>query len=122
MLRQLIKTLIIKRRHHLGIYRLAVTVFHAECPLFLLTWCQTITEGRPLHTEFLIWQRTENLCRMGIALAILHPSKGQQQTVAIVLLVVEFQVQQLIVTVYGSTLNHLIASEDAIDDMHVSIR
>ena len=88
MLGQLIKTLVVKRRHHLGIYRLAVTVFHAECPLLLLTWCQTITEGRPLHTEFLIWQRTENLCHMGIALAILHPGESQQQTVAIVLLIV----------------------------------
>ena len=58
---------------------------------------------------------------MGMTHAILHPGEGQQQTIAIILFVVEFQIQQLVVTVYGATLDNLVASEDTIDDMYIRI-
>ena len=48
MLSQLIQTLIVECGHQVGIYWVAFGVLNGQCPLFLLSWCQTIAEGCPL--------------------------------------------------------------------------
>ena len=58
---------------------------------------------------------------MSVAFAILHPGESQQQTIAIRLFIGEFQVQELIASVDRSTLDQLIAREDAVHDMHILV-
>ncbi len=118
---QHIEALIVERRHQLGIDGVAFAVFHRQCPLLLLTWFQAVAEGGPRQREVLVWQRAMDLCRVGVALAVLHPGEGQQQAVVIRLIVSELQVQELVVPIHSTTLDHLIAGEDTIDDMHILI-
>ena len=56
---------------------------------------------------------------MGIALAILHPGKAEQQTVLVRILVGELAVDQLVAAVDRATLNDLLTGKETIDDMHV---
>ena len=118
---QHIEALIVERRHQLGIDGIAFAVFHRQCPLLLLTWFHAVTEGGPSQREVLVWQGALDLCQVGVALAVLHPGEGQQQAVVIRLIVGELQVQKLVVPVDSTTLDHLIAGEDTIDDMHILI-
>ena len=119
---QLIETLVVERRHQLGINRLALRIEYRQCPLFLLTGFQAITEGGPLQFQFLVRQGPLDLGGMGIALAILHPGKGEQQTVFVVVLIDKLTVDQLVVSVNSPTLKHFLTSKDTIDDMHVGSR
>ena len=114
-----IETLIIERSHQLGIDRLAFWIAHRESPLLLLSWFQTIAEGGPFQGQMLIRQGTADTGDMRIALAILHPCEVEQQSVAIALFVGNLQVQQLVALIYCTSLDHLITSEDAIDDVDI---
>ena len=116
---QLIQALVIERRHQLGVSRLTLWIEDGECPFLLLTRCQTIAEGGPLQFQFLVRQRSFNLGGMGIALAILHPGKAEQQTVLVRILVGELAVDQLVAAVDRATLNDLLTGKETIDDMHV---
>ena len=119
---QLIETLVIERRHQLGVSRLSLRIEYGECPLLLLTGCQTVAEGGPLQFHFLVGQRSFDLGGMGIALALLHPCKGEQQTVLILILISELAVDQLVASVDRPALNDLLTGKYAIDDMHVGGR
>ena len=114
-----IETLVIERGHQLGIDRLAFWIAHRESPLLLLSWFQTIAEGGPFQGQMLIRQGTANTGDMRIALAILHPCEIEQQSVAIALFIGNLQVQQLVALIYCTSLDHLITSEDAIDDVDI---
>ena len=48
MLSQLIQTLVVECGHQVSIHWIAFGVLNGQCPLFLLSWCQTIAEGSPL--------------------------------------------------------------------------
>ena len=119
---QLVETLVIERRHQLGVSRLTLRIEYGECPLLLLTGCQTVAEGGPLQFQFLVGQRSFDMGGMGIALALLHPGKGKQQTVLVVILIGKLTVDQLVVAVDRSALNDLLTGKEAIDDMHVGGR
>ena len=119
---QLVETLVIERRHQLGVSRLALRIEYGECPFLLLSGCQTVAEGGPLQFQFLVGQRSFDLGGMGIALALLHPGKGEQQTVLVVILIGKLTVDQLVVAVDRSALNDLLTGKEAIDDMHVGGR
>ena len=116
---QLVEALVIERRHQLGINGLSLRIEYGQCPLFLLTGFQAITEGSPLQFQFLVGQRSFDLGGMRIAFALLHPGKGEQQTVLVVILISELAVDQLVAPVDRTTLNDLLTGKDAIDDMHV---
>ena len=58
---------------------------------------------------------------MGVAVAVLHPCEGKQQTVAVFFLIFQFEVHQLVALVNGSTLNDFVTGKDAIYDMYVSV-
>ena len=119
---QLVETLVIERRHQLGVSRLTLRIEYGERPLLLLSGCQTVAEGGPLQFQFLVGQRSFDMGGMGIALALLHPGKGKQQTVLVVILIGKLTVDQLIVAVDRSALNDLLTGKEAIDDMHVGGR
>ena len=118
---QHVEALIVERCHELSIDGFALAVFHRQCPLFLLPRLQPVTEGSPCQREVLVRQRALNLCRVSVAFAILHPGESQQQTIAIRLFIGEFLVQELIAPVDRSTLDQLIAREDAVHDMHILV-
>ena len=119
---QLVEALVIERRHQLGINGLSLRIEYGQCPLFLLTGFQAITEGGPLQFQFLVGQRPFDLGGMRIAFALLHPGKGEQQTVLVIILISELAVDQLVAPVDRPTLNDLLTGIDAIDDMHVGGR
>ena len=114
-----IETLIIESCHQLGVDGLTLCIAHRKGPLLLLSWFQTVAEGAPFQSEMLIRQGTTDGGRMGIALAVLHPGKVEQQPIAVTLLVGDLQVQQLIALVSGASLNQTIISEDTVDHMDV---
>ena len=77
---QLIETLVVERRHQLGISRLTLRIEYGECPLLLLTRCQTIAEGGPLQFQFLVGQGPLDLGGMRVALALLHPGDAREDS------------------------------------------
>ena len=56
-----------------------------------------------------------------VALAVLDPGIGQQQSVAVFLLVGELTIQQTGIELHRSALQHLVAGIDAIDDVQVGV-
>ena len=122
MTRNLIETLVIERRHQLCIGRRAVGFLHRQRPFLLLARCQAVTEGLPLQLQLFVGQWPQNLRLVGIELTLLHPGEGEQQTVAIFRFVCQFAVNELIRTVDGTTLDNAVATDDAVDDMHVLSR
>ena len=118
---QHIKALVIERRHQLGIGRLAVRAIHGEYPLLLLSWLQTITEGCPFQLQLLIGQGALNMRLVRIAMPVLHPGEGQQQAVAVFLLVGDLHVQQAVALIAGASLNDLVTCEDTIDNVYILI-
>ena len=122
MLAELVETLVIKCGHQLGIDRLAISILYRQRPLFLLSWFQTITEGGPLQTQFLVRQRPLDLRHMGVALVLLHPGEGHHYTMTIFFFVYQFPIQESIALIHGPTLQQLVTREKAIDNMHILIR
>ncbi len=118
---QHVEALVVERCHQLGISRTPLGILHTQGPLFLLAGEQTITEGGPLQTEFLVRQRTLDLCLVGIALAVLHPGKGEQQSIAVFLLVSHVEFHKLVAPVEGPTFQDLIACEDTIENMDIVV-
>ena len=118
---ELVERLVVHGGHELCVSRCAVRVGHGEPPLLLLTRRQSVAEGLPLQGQLLVGQRALNGSLVGIELTVLHPGKGEQQAVAILLLVGELTVPEGIALVEGPPLNDFIAGKDAIDGVHVSI-
>ena len=48
VLNQLVQTLIVQCGHQVSIHWVAIGILNGQCPLFFLSWCQTIAEGSPL--------------------------------------------------------------------------
>ena len=59
---------------------------------------------------------------MGVALLVLHPGEGQQQTISVCFLVSGLQVKELVALIHSTALDKFITCKDAIDDVHVLIR
>ena len=122
VLNQLVQTLIVQCAHQVSIHWVAIGILNGQCPLFFLSWCQTIAEGGPLQRQFLIGHRALYLGGMGITLAILYPSKGKQQAVFVLILIGKLAVYQLVTLIHTTLLYQLKAREDTIEDMHILIR
>ena len=122
MPRQLFKALVVERSHQLTVHRPPLTVLHRQRPFLLLSRSQAVAERRPRHPQFLVRQRTLHLSRMRVALAVLHPGKSQQQTIAVCLLISQFKVQELVASVNGPAPDHLIVGKHAVHDMHIPVR
>ena len=116
---QLIQALVIERSHELCIDRTAFGILHHERPLLLLTRGETIAEGGPLQLKLLLGQGPFDLCLMGIAMSLLHPSEGVQQAVAIFLFIGGLDIQQLMALIDEALLDDLFSSKDTIYDMHI---
>ena len=117
----LVEALVVERGHQLGIDRLAIGILDGECPFFLLTRCQSVTEGGPLQLQTLVGQGTADSSRVGIAKAVLHPRKGEQQAVFIILIILQLEVKQSVALVDSPLLDQFLAGKEAVDDMHISI-
>ena len=56
---------------------------------------------------------------MGVALALLHPGIGEQQTVLVSFFISQLEIDQLVASVDGTALNDFLTGKDAIDDMDI---
>ena len=92
----LIEALVVERSHQLGIDRLTGSITDRERPFLLLSWFQTVAERSPLQFQLFVGQRTSYLGSMRVAVLILHPGKGQHQTVLIGFLVSQLEVEQTV--------------------------
>ena len=108
MLLQLIETLVKHRSHEDSIHRFAVFLYR-KSPFFLLSGGKKIAEGGPLKVEFLVRQWSLYFCGMGIAFAILNPSETHHDTIAVGFLVGYLTIQELVSSVYGTSLDEIIA-------------
>ena len=90
---QLIKALVIHRRHQRRINGFAVLQY-GKRPFLLLTWCQSVAEGLPLQTQVFVRQGAFNTAVVNIAFALLHPSESQVDTIAPLLFISEFAIEQ----------------------------
>ena len=122
MFYQLIQTLVVECGHQVGIHGLAVGILDGQRPLFLLSWRQTVAEGGPLQLQFLVGHGALNLGDVGVALAVLHPCIGHQQTVFVFFFIGKLAVYQLVAALHSALLYQLFAREDAVNDMHILSR
>ena len=122
MLVQLVQTLVVERRHHVGTYGLAVGILNGQRPLLLLSRCQSVAEGGPLQLQFLVGHGALYGGAVGVALAVLHPSVRQQQSVFVFILIIKLAVYQLVAALYRTLLYQLLAAEYAIYYMYIRCR
>ena len=115
----LVEALVVERGREQCVGRLAVGRGHRQAPLLLLAGRQPVAEGLPLQRQPLVGQRALYLGRVGVALALLHPGEGQQQAVAVLLLVGQLAVDELVCAVNGATLDDALAADDAVDDVDI---
>ena len=73
-----VETLVVEHSQQTGIGRRAIGLVDGQSPLFLLPWCQTVTERLPLHLQLFLWHGATNHLLVLIALAILDPCEGDQ--------------------------------------------
>ena len=118
----LVKALVVKCGHELGIGRRAVGLHDRQCPFLLLARCQSVAEGLPLQCQPLVGQGALDIGRMRVALALLHPGEGQHQSAAVFLLISQLAVKQFVGAVYRAALDDGVAAEDAVDDVDVLCR
>ena len=119
MLLDLVKALVVEHSHQRSIGRRAVRIHDAQTPLFLLTRRQTVAEGLPRQAKLLVGRRTTDDLLVLVTLAVLHPSEGDKQAVAVFFLVDELSVNQFCILLHSTFLYDRVAGIDAIDDVEV---
>ena len=109
IIQQLVKTLIVESCHELGVCRFAVRIFHRESPLFLLSRCQSVAEGLPFQLQFLVGLWTGYRHCVTVNHPLLHPCKGQEDTVTIFFPVGQLAVDEFVALVNGTAFQHFIS-------------
>ena len=117
----LVEALIVEHSHERGISGCTVRLRYLQFPFFLLSRCQTVTERLPRRLQPLVRHRTCNGLLMHVAYAVLHPSEGQEQTIAILFLIGKLTINQRGIFFHAATLQHLVATENRVDDMQIRI-
>ena len=117
----LVEALVVERGQELGVSRRAVRVDDAQRPLLLLSWCKTVAERCPLHPQTGVGQRTGDAGLMAVHLAVLHPAVGEQQTVTVLLLIRQLEVDKSVAYVAVAAVYHLVAGIDGIDDVQIRV-
>ena len=113
----LVEALIVEHSHQTGICRCTIRILNLQAPFLLLSRSQTIAEGLPRQTEFLVGHRTLDRLLMTIAYSLLHPCIGKQQPIAVFLLVFELTINQLTILLYLTLLYYLVVCIDGVEDV-----
>ena len=121
VLANLVETLVIEHCQKRGLGEFAIRCLYLQPPLFVLSRCQTITEGLPSHCQPLVGHGTHDGLLVTVALTVLDPGIGQQQAIAVFFFVSELTVQQTGTALHRATLQNLVPSIDAIDNVQVGI-
>ena len=116
----LVEALIIEHSHQRGISRCTVRILDFKRPFFLLTRSQTVAESLPRQAKSLVGHWASDGLLVFVTYTVLDPCIGHKQAVTVFFFINKLPVEQLTVLLYDATLNHLVASIDAID--HVEVR
>ena len=123
-----IKTLVVEHCQQAGIGRYPIPrlprrrrSYNLQLPLFLLARCQSVAEGGPLHLQRLVGHRTTDELLVAIALTILNPCVGQQQSTAILFTIGKLAIDEFAILLDGTTLQQFLANKEAIDNIQVGV-
>ena len=101
---QLVEALVVERGHELRLGGGAVGFGDGQRPFLLLSGREPIAEGAPLQVKVHIGHGPAYGSAVVVGFALLHPGKGEQQTVAIAVFVFELAVDEFVRKVHGSAL------------------
>ena len=112
-----IERMVVERGYELGVGGLAVGAGHVEGPRFLLSGHEAVAEGGPACHKPLVGHRPHDALGVYVAAAVLDPSIGEGEGVAIVIAVGEVAQMELALEVERAALYHAVVGKEAVDDV-----